>query len=122
MAFNFNTFSAFARMAYDELAYSPYSFEDVLKVFHEYFWKYKHFRKTDHPIIKSEQINHIIKIMPYFDDSPSDYDDDEIDIEPQEYRAMIQRHFETQYKNCDYNINHFFSGKIRRLRFYETYL
>ena len=27
--------------------------------------------------------------------------------------------YEARYRHCDYNINHFFSGKIRELRFYE---
>ena len=33
---------------------------------------------------------------------------------------MIDQHFQTRYRRCDYNINHFFSGRIRELRFYET--
>lgn len=42
------------------------------------------------------------------------------DISPDAYYAMIDQHFATKYKNCDYNINHFFSGKVRELRFYES--
>ena len=43
-----------------------------------------------------------------------------MDIDPDCYEDMIDRHFRTRYRNCDYNINHFFSGRIRELRFYET--
>ena len=43
-----------------------------------------------------------------------------MDIDPDCYEDMIDKHFRTRYRNCDYNINHFFSGRIRVLRFYET--
>lgn len=36
------------------------------------------------------------------------------------YLILIDQHFQTEYQNCDYRINHFFSGSIRELRFYET--
>ena len=42
------------------------------------------------------------------------------EFEYEEYAPIIEQHFKTQYYNCDYNINHFFSGKIRALRFYEV--
>lgn len=41
------------------------------------------------------------------------------DIFPSVYPYIIQLHFKTKYRNCDYNINHFFSGRIRELRCYE---
>lgn len=36
------------------------------------------------------------------------------------YRAMIDKHFQTQYKNCDYNICHFMTDGIRNNRFHEV--
>ena len=41
-------------------------------------------------------------------------------IEPFNYKEMIDNYFYTHYPNCDRNICHFFSGKIRELKFYET--
>ena len=41
-------------------------------------------------------------------------------IEPDAYPLLIQLHFKTSYRRCDYNINHFFSGRIRELRLYEA--
>lgn len=32
---------------------------------------------------------------------------------------MIDAYFETEFYDCNYRINHFFSGQIRELRFYE---
>lgn len=36
------------------------------------------------------------------------------------YRAMIDKHFQTEYAGCDYNICHFMTEGIRNNRFYET--
>jgi len=34
-------------------------------------------------------------------------------IDPLEYPDIIDEYFESDFKNCNYRINHFFSGKIR---------
>ena len=36
------------------------------------------------------------------------------------YRAMIDKHFQTQCKNCDYNICHFMTDGILNTRFHEV--
>lgn len=36
------------------------------------------------------------------------------------YMALIDQHFQTQYKNCDYSIVHFLTEGILTNRFYET--
>lgn len=118
MQFDFDRFTTLAKLAYrhcdgEEL----YSFDDVLKVFRYYFETYELIFNEPHPMISINQIVSIIRKMPYSDD-------DEIassfDYSPDDYEAMIDQHFATSYRNCDYNINHFFSGRIRALRFYEV--
>ena len=37
-------------------------------------------------------------------------------LAPEDYLDLIDLHFKTRYRNCDYNINHFFSGRIREMR------
>lgn len=71
-----------------------------------------------HPPIRAVQIERVIREMPYIDET--DKANSTMDIDPDCYEDMIDKHFRTQYRNCDYNINHFFSGRIRELRFYET--
>lgn len=69
-----------------------------------------------HPPIRASQIARIMQDMPFIDRS---YDNIP-DIFPAVYKYIISLHFKTEYRRCDYNINHFFSGKIRELRLYEA--
>ena len=93
-----------------------YSMNDVLTVFKYYFEVYEEVLGQTHPPIRFEQIRKIIDLMPFLGgDGFEDYF-----IEPDTYEYLIDRHFVTKYRSCDYNINHFFSGNIRLLRYYET--
>ena len=83
-------------------------------MFAHYFERYEAECGQPHPILKAEQIQRIIEIMPYIDS-------EEWGVNADAYPAMIDKHFQTEYRNCDYNINHFFSGDIRALRFFEAY-
>ena len=98
----------------DSPAYTP---DEVLAVFEYYFQKYEDTFGEVHPSIRTEQIQRIIEAMPYIDgDGDSSAGGD---VAAEDYETLIDKHFQTQYRNCDYNINHFFSGDIRLLRFYE---
>ena len=119
MLFDFNTFQKVVDRAYPDD--SPYTKDSVLFVFWEYFQAYEDFRGgRAHPFIKVSQIKRIINIMPFFEDEHEHF----VDLEPEDYRAMIAQHFITKYNvgngGCDYNINHFFSGDVRKNRFYEA--
>ena len=104
MFFDFDKFSSITASVYAD---SPYSLAEVLEVFRHYFEQYEAYTGAPHPPIRAVQIERIIREMPYIDETDC-------------YEDMIDRHFRTRYRNCDYNINHFFSGRIRVLRFYET--
>ena len=118
MVFDFQTISAFATKAYRELGENSYTLEEVLSVFRCYFEQYERYMGEPHPHIRLDQIKHIIHVMPYMDKEFASGADP--DLEPDCYPILIDQHFQTAYKNCDYRINHFFSGAIRELRFYET--
>ncbi len=119
MVFNFKTFSAFATKAYKELGESPYILDEVLAVFKCYFTKYEREMCEPHPNLRLSQIKHIISVMPYLEKDFKSGAPEDIDADC--YPDMINQHFKTEYRgNCDYNINHFFSGCIRELRYYET--
>ena len=115
MLFDFDRFSKIAASVYAD---SPYSLAEVLEVFRHYFEQYEAYTGAPHPPIRAVQIERIIREMPYIDET--DKANSTMDIDPDCYKDMIDKHFRTQYRNCDYNINHFFSGRIRVLRFYET--
>ncbi len=113
-----STFLAFVRAAYNEVGCSPYSVDDVLCVFAMYLRAYRENMKNEHPIISMEQIKRIIRVMPYLDNEATNASREQISVS--DYEKIIPRHFETKYRNCDYRLNHFFSGKIREFRFYEA--
>ncbi len=98
-----------------------FSYDDALKVFKGYFAVYEYSTGTAHPQLTRERIVDIIQRMD-FGDTPEDCPYNGIDFTPADYPAMIAAHFCTKYRNCDYNICHFFSGSIRYFRFCESVL
>jgi len=122
MYFNFPLFSRLARRAYhnvqdDLFSGCPYSMEDILSVFRYYFQKYEDTFDEVHPNIRVSQIEYIIEVMPYIGNDGNSSAGGDINAES--YEALIDKHFQTKYQNCDFNINHFFAGDIRLMRFYE---
>lgn len=116
MQFDFDKFSMVAASVYPQS--SPYSLEEALSVFQYYFQRYEDFTGHPHPPIKAIQIARICRDMPYL--SQEDRGDNTEDISPEVYPLMIEKHFTVKYRHCDYNINHFFSGRVRELRFFEV--
>lgn len=114
MLFDFQTFSRLVERVYQG---GPYTSDEVLWVFEYYFWRYEEEFGRPHPHIRLEQIERIVRIMPFID--RDSIGGGMYDIDPEHYKEIIDQHFRTAYRNCDYNINHFFSGQIRELRFYE---
>lgn len=118
MQFDFETFAKLAERAYNEDVPSMdgFTLAEALDVFRRYFQEYERCRGEPHPPIRLEQIRAIMEEMPGVMDGHDRY----IDLDPEDYPAMIERHFHTRYRHCDYNINHFFSGRVREMRYYET--
>lgn len=113
MLFDFERFTTSAKLAYRRIDGCAYSLDDVLQVFRYYFETYEYITDEAHPIISVNQIARIIEKMPTIEN-------DQLIIAPDDYELMIDQHFVTKYAHCDFNINHFFSGVIRDLRYYET--
>lgn len=108
LLFDFETFRKLVEQCYEPGAYT---LKETLWVFLYYFWRYEQEFSRPHPNIRMRQIQRIMKIMPYLDNG---------ELLPSVYGYIIEQHFQTKYRNCDYNINHFFSGRIRELRYHET--
>jgi hypothetical protein len=116
MKFFFATFEVIIKRECNELAKEgniPYLLDgfvqSAIDIFRYYFQMYENTFDKPHPLIKPMQIKKIV-----LDIWHGDFDDMD------DYRAMIDKHFQTKYSNCDYNIIHFFSGDIRQMRYYET--
>lgn len=94
------------------LAYSDsackFGYSEALQVFQCYFAFYELHTHRAHPRIRTAKIIEML----------NDIDGDGL-FEAENYPAMIEAYFCTRFKNCDRNVCHFFSGKIRELRFYE---
>ena len=116
---DFKLFTALCTKAYNNIGDSFYSLKDVLWVFGLFFDTYGSYMGAPHPPIRTEQIEKIIRVMPILTPSLDEYSNT---IEPGEYATLIDSYFNTVFKNCDYRINHFFSGDIRLMRYYEELL
>lgn len=102
--------------------YSDVDNDDLLRylrVFQCYFDTYEQFIGKPHPPIRREQIHRIMTNM-FTISNPIDPENEYLIIDEDCYPSMIQKHFKTKYRRCDYNINHFFSGRIRDYRYLET--
>lgn len=110
--FDFESFTRIVKLAYRRCGGSSYTLPEVLQVFRYYFVTYELIFEQPHPFINVSQAAGIIEKMPRTRNG--------IPLVPEEYEVIIDQHFITKYRCCDYNINHFFSGQIRDLRYYET--
>lgn len=115
MLFDFDRFQGFLRRAYAG-AHTSYSLEEVSDVFLQYFTAYERKTGSAHPPIRTEQIKRIIEKMDSWDDEfgRTEY------VLHCTYKYIIPQHFKTKYRRCDFNVNHFFSGRIREMRYYDS--
>lgn len=114
LQFDFDRFSRIAARVYREG--NPYTLEECLEVFRLYFQTYEEYMGHPHPPIRREQIDRIMKVMP----AEGSYIPTVQEMMPVDYKYIIPLHFKTKYRKCDYGISHFFSGRIRELRRYES--
>ena len=115
LRFDFDKFSMITASVYPQS--NPYSREDALSVFHYYFEKYEDFTGHPHPPIKAAQIKRLCECMPFLD--CEGIGGSIADIAPDCYPVLIDKYFATKFRNCDRNIHHFLSGRVRELRFFE---
>lgn len=115
MLFDFDKFKMVAANVYP--GDTAYSFDDAMSVFRYFFEKYEEMTGETHPPIRASQIVRICRDMPYIDHQGNGSICP--DIDPCDYPVLIDKYFQTPFDNCDYRINHFFSGRIRELRFFE---
>ena len=82
----------------------------------EYYYKtYMLTFQEEHPRLSRTSMDKVISAIQLGTDLTRD---NGLDFDM--YRSMIDKHFHTQYKNCDYSISHFMTEGIRNNRFYET--
>ena len=99
---------------------SPYTIQETAAVFQLYLELFEASTGGVHPPIGKTQVRRIAAKMPYFEGSTIS-ENRPADILPEEYPLLIAQHFKTQYHpGCDYRAFHFFSGRVRWLRWCEV--
>lgn len=94
---------------YDILDCSPYI--DIIRY---YYSVYEKTFGKEHPGLSTKAMDSVIDSFLCSSDNL-----DGLEYDPDAYYATIDRHFQTQYQDCDYNICHFMSEEVRNNRFYE---
>lgn len=115
MTFDFDNFSVLVEKVFEE-SETVYELSEILFVFRSFFEVYEKQRGTVHPLVGEAKIRDMIQKMPYIETAPFDQQED---IDPGTYPSLIRAYFDTKYKNCNYHIFHFFSGRIREMKYYE---
>ncbi len=87
--------------------------EDHVCIIAYYYQSYMKIFRKKHPWLSISAMDKVVKALI---DGSENVPDVDFDI----YKAMIDKHFITQYDNCDYNICHFMTEGIRNNRFYEV--
>lgn len=86
--------------------------DDIKKFFKMYYSYGNEFRGINPTKLKSSQLENIITSIACIG---------EVDYEPtiQDYRLIIIDYFNQDFPDCDYGINHFISGDILLMRYYN---
>lgn len=93
-------------------AENPQPYIDIIKY---YYHAYMNTFHEEHPRLSNKAMDNVVIAIQCGTDL---IEDDRLNVDM--YRAMIDKHFQTQYKNCDYNIFHFMTDGIRNNRFHEV--
>lgn len=88
-------------------------FVNVINIIKYYYQKYRSVFGEEHPRINQKAMDGVVGRLL----SGTDYIDS---IDFKMYQEMIDKHFRTQYKNCDYSICHFMTEGIRNFKALET--
>lgn len=81
-----------------------------------YFANYYHYKRNPHPFIKIDKIE---KIIDFFINGEIETCHSTTDCYELNFYSIIDEHFKTKYKNCNYNIFHFLSNGILETKIYK---
>ncbi len=102
------------------ISYDEYNFTsaDKKEIVAYYIKTYSNYMNKQHPKLKPSQWKRVDSGLEsiYNKEIDVSFDSPEVD----EWKQMIDKHFETEYENCDYNILHFVTDGVKIKRMYET--
>jgi DNA-binding transcriptional regulator GbsR (MarR family) len=104
-------FNSARALSFDEIK-NKYNIENSeIECIEYYLSLYKQYRGVEHPRLKEEQWIYVIKGI---------LDVDGIELDDTSIMDMMDQHFITKYRNCDYNILHFMSEGVKLNRMFEV--
>ena len=90
---------------------------DVIENVKYYLETYEQYQNRIHPRLKVSQWQDVTDTwFGIYDENLDKY----YEVDSEGIELMINKHFDTEYKNCDYNILHFVSEGVKVRRFYEA--
>ena len=89
--------------------------EDIIPAVEYYMATYKAYTGKKHPNLKESQWLNVTNKILYV---KGEYNHEKY-MELYELEKIVDKHFVTEYENCDWNILHFVHGDIIKNRFYE---
>ena len=104
----------YIRNCFHDLKLDDYAEECIVTDILYFYRKFHENRGEYHPLLKMCQMRDVIQSI---------YEGTEVvtDYSPEVYVPMIDDYFATNFtERCDYHINHFVSGSVRDMRWYDT--
>ena len=99
--------------AKNKLKTSDYEKENIIY----YLQKYQKVMNHEHPKLKLKQWQKVINNIVIAEDNKTSKNEE---LLGKLFEQVVDKHFETPYKNCDYNIMHFISGQVMINRYFEV--
>lgn len=96
---------------------TPYTAEELTEVFDLYFRKFRLYTGREHPEPKNGKLYTLAKVLPYYGAETNDprlMTGAACEILPEQYSRIMDNYFASKYRGCNYHIDHFFAGQIRR--------
>lgn len=106
-----------AMTAFTEKKQSPYTAEELAEVFDLFFHKFRLFTGREHPEPKPGKLFTLAVVLPYYSATTTDprlISGKACEILPEQYGRIMDNYFASKYRGCNYHIDHFFAGSIRR--------
>lgn len=92
---------------------------EVIYIIRYFYSRYSMYFGTEHPRINNKTMDSVVRNI--IDGTENMIVGGLLDaVDRDDYVLMIDKYFDTYFKNCDYNIQHFMTSGIRELRYYEA--
>lgn len=86
---------------------------DIIKIIKYYYMRFHSAFGVEHVRLSQKAMNNVVERLLSGSEKVED-------VIYENYVSMIDKHFQTQYVNCDYSICHFMTEGIRNHRYYES--